>query len=234
MQDDDLFEVIPPALDADPWDPPALKLRTDLLDQLRAGSVVPGHDDLSSALALTRLVRAELEAFGTGTHRPVPLLTARLRPGLRPRHSRPRGRKSGWVAIGSQASRSARHSGTTGPESEENGLRADHALVPQRAWTVAMRGVGSDLPGPPVRRPQMDGREDRPGRALYGLGSLRQPQRLQGVRRAGLRQRDETQVSVVHPVLMARPAAEATRSTARNHCGLRLSSNRAFRPKSDR
>jgi hypothetical protein len=33
----------------------------DLLDQLRAGSV-PGHDDLSSALALTRLVRAELEA----------------------------------------------------------------------------------------------------------------------------------------------------------------------------
>ena len=65
MQDEDLFEAIPPALDADPWDPPALKLRTDLLDQLRAGSV-PGHDDLSSALALTRLVRAELEAFGTG------------------------------------------------------------------------------------------------------------------------------------------------------------------------
>jgi hypothetical protein len=32
---------------------------------VRAGSV-PGHDDLSSALALTRLVRAELEAFGTG------------------------------------------------------------------------------------------------------------------------------------------------------------------------
>ena len=66
MQDDDLFEVVPPALDANPWDhPPTLKLRTDLLDQLRAGSV-PGHDDLSSALALTRLVRAELEAFGTG------------------------------------------------------------------------------------------------------------------------------------------------------------------------
>ena len=66
MQDDDLFEVVPSALDANPWDhPPTLKLRTDLLDQLRAGSV-PGHDDLSSALALTRLVRAELEAFGTG------------------------------------------------------------------------------------------------------------------------------------------------------------------------
>ena len=66
MQDDDLFEVIPPALDADPWDhPPTLKLRTDLLDRLRAGSV-PGHDDLSSARALARLVRAELEAFGTG------------------------------------------------------------------------------------------------------------------------------------------------------------------------
>jgi hypothetical protein len=66
VQDDDLFEVIPPALDADPWDhPPTLKLRTDLLDHLRAGSV-PGHDDLSVALALTRLVRAELEAFGTG------------------------------------------------------------------------------------------------------------------------------------------------------------------------
>ena len=66
MQDDDLFEVIPPALDAEPWDhPPTLKLRTDLLDRLRAGSV-PGHDDLSSARALTRLVRAELEAFGTG------------------------------------------------------------------------------------------------------------------------------------------------------------------------
>jgi hypothetical protein len=66
VQDDDLFEVIPPALDADPWDhPPTLKLRTDLLDRLRAGSV-PGHDDLSSARALTRLVRAELEAFGTG------------------------------------------------------------------------------------------------------------------------------------------------------------------------
>jgi len=31
----------------------------------RAGSV-PGHDDLSSALALTRLFRAELGAFGTG------------------------------------------------------------------------------------------------------------------------------------------------------------------------
>ena len=58
MQDDDLFEVIPPALDADPWDhPPTLKLRTDLLDRLRAGSV-PGHDDLSSARALARLVRA--------------------------------------------------------------------------------------------------------------------------------------------------------------------------------
>src|SRR6202453_4635364 len=83
-------------------------------------------------------------------HRLARPLTARLRPWLRPRHSRPRGRKSGWVAIGSQASRSVRHSGTTGPESEENGLRADHALVPQRAWTVAMRGVGSYLPGPPV------------------------------------------------------------------------------------
>ena len=66
MQDDDLYEVIPPALDADPWDhPPTLRLRTDLLDQLRAGSV-PGHDDLSSAVALTRLIRAELEGFGTG------------------------------------------------------------------------------------------------------------------------------------------------------------------------
>jgi hypothetical protein len=66
VQDDDLFEVIPPALDADPWDdPPTLKLRTGLLDQLRAGSV-SGRDDLSSALALTRLVRAEPEAFGTG------------------------------------------------------------------------------------------------------------------------------------------------------------------------
>lgn len=66
MQDDDLLEVIPPALDADPWDhPPTFKLRIDLLDQLRAGPV-PGHDDLSCALALTRLVRAELEAFGTG------------------------------------------------------------------------------------------------------------------------------------------------------------------------
>jgi hypothetical protein len=135
------------------------------------------------------------------------LVTARLRPRPRPRHSRPRGRKSGWVAIGSQVSRNVGHSGTTGPESEENGLRGDHALVPQRAWTVAMRGVGSYLPGPPVRRPQMDGREDRPGRALHGLRSLRHPQRLQGVRRAGLRQRDETQVSLVYPRLMARPAA---------------------------
>ena len=42
MQDDDLFEVIPPALDADPWDhPPTLKLRTDLLDRLRGS--VPGN-----------------------------------------------------------------------------------------------------------------------------------------------------------------------------------------------
>jgi len=42
VQDDDLFEVIPPALDADPWDhPPTLKLRTDLLDRLRGS--VPGN-----------------------------------------------------------------------------------------------------------------------------------------------------------------------------------------------
>jgi hypothetical protein len=66
VQDDDLFEVIPPAPDGDPWDhPPTVKLRTDLLDQCRAGPVA-GHDDLSCAIVLTRLVRAELEAFGTG------------------------------------------------------------------------------------------------------------------------------------------------------------------------
>ena len=68
--------------------------------------------------------------------------------------------------------KNAGHFCTTGPKSEENTLRGDHALVLQRAWTVAMRGVGSHLPGPPGGRPQMDGREDRPGRTVHGLGSL--------------------------------------------------------------
>ena len=82
---DDLFEVIPPALDADPWDHPTLKLRTDLPDQLRTGSV-PGHDDMSSALVLTRLVRAELEAFGMGGGYKSVVLAIFSRPGF---HQRP-------------------------------------------------------------------------------------------------------------------------------------------------
>jgi hypothetical protein len=43
---------------------PRFKFRTDLLNSLRAGPL-PG-EDLTSAIVLIRLVRSELEAFGTG------------------------------------------------------------------------------------------------------------------------------------------------------------------------
>lgn len=42
-----------------------IPLRTDLLSTLRAGAI-PGDDDLETALALTRMVHGELEAYGTG------------------------------------------------------------------------------------------------------------------------------------------------------------------------
>lgn len=49
--------------DIDPWGVPAT-LRTDLLNMLRAGPLLE-DDDLGTAVALTRLVYRELEAFGT-------------------------------------------------------------------------------------------------------------------------------------------------------------------------
>lgn len=52
----------------DPWGGFAtsrIALRTDLLNTLRAGAI-PGDDDLETAIALTRIVHGELEAYGTG------------------------------------------------------------------------------------------------------------------------------------------------------------------------
>lgn len=61
MHVDDLFQE---TSTADPWGSPTLVVRTELLTALRAGPI-PGEDDLSSAIAATRLVRSELEAYGT-------------------------------------------------------------------------------------------------------------------------------------------------------------------------
>lgn len=49
---------------SDPWGSPTTQLRTDLLNQLRAGPVV-GIDDLEAATALVTLVWDELQAYGT-------------------------------------------------------------------------------------------------------------------------------------------------------------------------
>lgn len=65
MNQDDLFEEIE---SISPWtDNPTTtsKLRRDLLNELRGGSVA-GVDDLDAAIALTQLVWNDLIAFGTG------------------------------------------------------------------------------------------------------------------------------------------------------------------------
>lgn len=52
----------------DPWegtDTTVSVFRHELLSELRGGPL-PGDDDLETAITLTRLVRGELEAFGTG------------------------------------------------------------------------------------------------------------------------------------------------------------------------
>lgn len=61
MHVDDFFKE---TATADPWGAPALVVRTETLMALRAGPIA-GEDDLSCAMALTRLVRSELEAYGT-------------------------------------------------------------------------------------------------------------------------------------------------------------------------
>lgn len=69
MQVDDFF--IEAHDTDDPWGvgSPKLFLRTDLLNSLRSGPL-PDEDDLSTAIALTRLVHGELESYGTdGTER---------------------------------------------------------------------------------------------------------------------------------------------------------------------
>lgn len=69
MQVDDFF--IEAHDSDDPWGvgSPKLFLRADLLNSLRSGPL-PDEDDLSTAIALTRLVHGELESYGTdGTER---------------------------------------------------------------------------------------------------------------------------------------------------------------------
>jgi hypothetical protein len=61
VNDDDLFEE----RGVTGFGSPQLKLRTTLLSDLRAGPL-PDEDDLTCAIVLTRLVRSELAAFGTG------------------------------------------------------------------------------------------------------------------------------------------------------------------------
>jgi hypothetical protein len=61
VHDDDLFEET----GVTGFGTPKLKLRTDLLNRLRA-EPLRDDDDLTCAIVLTRLVRSELEAFGTG------------------------------------------------------------------------------------------------------------------------------------------------------------------------
>lgn len=61
MIDDDLFEE----QGVTGFGSPKLKLRTEVLRDLRAGPLA-NDDDLTCAIVLTRLVRSELEAFGTG------------------------------------------------------------------------------------------------------------------------------------------------------------------------
>jgi hypothetical protein len=63
VHDDDFFVEVPLGPASDPWDMPELKLRTDLLEEMRARPL-PGEDDLACAIVLTRLVRAELETIG--------------------------------------------------------------------------------------------------------------------------------------------------------------------------
>lgn len=58
----DLFEE---SARTDPWGAPALVVRSELLTALRSGPIA-GEDELSCAIALTRLVHSELEAYGTG------------------------------------------------------------------------------------------------------------------------------------------------------------------------
>lgn len=62
MHVDDLFKE---TSTVDPWGSPALVVRSEMLTALRAGPIV-GDDDLSCAIALSRLVHSELEAYGTG------------------------------------------------------------------------------------------------------------------------------------------------------------------------
>jgi hypothetical protein len=61
MIDDDFFEE----KGVTGFGTPKFKLRKDLLNSLRAGPL-PSDGDLTFAIVLTRLVRSELEAFGTG------------------------------------------------------------------------------------------------------------------------------------------------------------------------
>lgn len=61
IQDDFFAESAQPG----PWGTPAVELRVDLLEQLRAGPV-QGFDDLDVAVALIGLVWDELKAYGTG------------------------------------------------------------------------------------------------------------------------------------------------------------------------
>jgi hypothetical protein len=60
MFDDDLFAQ----QGVTGFGTPVLKLRTDFLKSLRAGPP-QGEDDLTTAIVLARLVRSELEAYGT-------------------------------------------------------------------------------------------------------------------------------------------------------------------------
>ena len=61
MIDDDFFEE----KGITGFGTPKFKLRKDLLNSLRAGPL-PSDGDLTFAIVLTRLVRSEFEAFGTG------------------------------------------------------------------------------------------------------------------------------------------------------------------------
>lgn len=61
MIQDDFFAV---TAERDAWGSPIRKLRVDLLEQLRTGTV-SGFDDLDVAITLTGLVWDELKAYGT-------------------------------------------------------------------------------------------------------------------------------------------------------------------------
>ena len=67
MQAEDFYEEQPDPT-PDPWGGTRTArptLRIDLFTRLRAGAI-PGDDDLTTAITLTRMVHGELEAYGTG------------------------------------------------------------------------------------------------------------------------------------------------------------------------